>query len=96
MPTIFQHNQETDGPISDFSVVAVKDGVAVASIVRVDDAPGGLPQLMIPDYSTFISLFDGTHIFIAHEPVKQGTEWDGEKFIIPDTSDFVPIGDVSE
>lgn len=76
-----------------FSYVAVRDGVAVASIFSNGKTVGdeGLPVVTMPNYGTFVSLFETGVIFINHEPVKAGTEWDGEKFLIPDVSDFVQI-----
>jgi hypothetical protein len=95
MLMLFQHNSEIDGVAPEMSIVAVKNGKAVACILRGQDAPGGLPQLFIPDYVTFVSLFDGEHEFINHPPVKEGTPWNGTEFILPDLEGFEAVGEIS-
>lgn len=91
---VFQYDPETDGPAEEFSIVAVKNGAAFAHIAKMLDTEQGLPQVSFPDFKTFISMFDDDVTIVKHTPVQEGTEWDGEKFIIPDDSDFVVIGEI--
>jgi hypothetical protein len=56
---------------------------------------GNLPFVTFPDFLTFISLFDNGVTFIHHAPVKEGTPWDGENFIVPDKSGFELIGEIT-
>lgn len=89
---IFQHDVDKDGPAQEFSIVAVRDGVAIACMYKQMDTAGGMPAVLVPDYVTFTSLFESDVTLVKHPPVQVGTEWDGEKFIIPDDSDFITIG----
>jgi hypothetical protein len=89
---VFQHDVEKDGPAEDFSIVAVKDGVAFAHISKIFNTEQGLPQVAFPDFNRFVSMFDDDVVLIKHAPVRDGTEWDGEKFLVPDDSEFEVIG----
>lgn len=90
---ILQHDSEEIAP--DFSVVAVKDGIAIGCIYKVPNTEGNLPFVAFPEFATFISLFGNGVTFIHHPPVQEGTPWDGENFILPDTSGFELIGETS-
>lgn len=80
----------------EFSVVAVKDGIAIGNMYSMGDTSTGLPMVMVPEYSVFVQFFQPDVEIIHHEPVRSGTPWDGEKFLVPDTSDFVQIGEIVE
>ena len=81
---------ETKGPAPDFCVVAVVDGKAAWVIHKKDTQAGAV--LMVPDYETFITMFDENVTMVKHPPVKPGTPWDGEKFLEEDKTGFVEIG----
>ena len=90
---VLQYEQEEPAP--DFSVVAVKDGMAIGCIYKVANTEGNLPFVAFPEYGTFTSFFDEGVTFVHHAPVKWGTPWDGENFILPDTSGFELIGETT-
>jgi|688.fasta_scaffold138959_3 hypothetical protein len=90
---VLQHEHEEPAP--DFSVVAVKDGVAIGCIYKMPNTDGNLPLVILPEFVTFISLFGEGVTFVSHAPVKEGTLWDGENFILPDTSGFESIGEIA-
>ena len=90
---VLQYEQEEPAP--DFSVVAVKEGIAIGCIYKVPNTEGNLPFVAFPEFATFVSLFDDGVTFVQHTPVKEGTPWDGENFIVPDTSGFELIGETT-
>jgi len=69
--------------IPNFSFVAVKNGQAVGNIFKFENTNENLPIVYFPDYDTLLEMISCNTEFIQHEPVPEGTEWDGEKFIIP-------------
>lgn len=81
---------ETKGAAPDFCVIAVIDGKAAWAIYKQETPHGVI--LMMPDYETFISMFDDDVTMVKHPPVKPGTPWDGEKFLEEDRTGFVEIG----
>lgn len=90
--TVLQYEGEEAAP--DFSVVAVKDGIAIGCIHKISESAEGVPFVMFPDYATFVSFFNEGVIFVHHHPVKVGTPWDGKNFVLPDMSGFESIGEV--
>lgn len=81
---------KTEDELPDFCVVAVVDGKAAWCIFKQDMPSGAV--LMMPDYETFISMFDENVTMVKHPFVKPGTPWDGTKFIEDDMSGFIKIG----
>jgi hypothetical protein len=79
---------------SEFSFVAVRDGVSIANIFKFGDVVGDSRPISIPDYETFVSLFAGDVQFINHSPVPAGTEWNGESFVLPDYEGFELLGTI--
>jgi hypothetical protein len=79
LPLINSREEE----IPHFSFVAVKNGQAVGNIFKFENANGNLPVVYFPDYDTLLEMLSCNPEFIEHAPVPEGTEWDGEKFIIP-------------
>lgn len=78
-------------PAPDFSVVAVKNGIAIGCIHKISTTTEGFPVIAFPEYLTFISLFSEGVTFVQHAPVQAGTPWDGTNFLLPDTSGFEEI-----
>lgn len=90
-PVALDYDNSKGQPES-FCVIAVVNGVAAWAIYSEPNS--NTPVLMMPDYETFISMFDDDVIMVKHPPVKPGTPWDGTKFIEEDRTGFVEIGKI--
>lgn len=91
IPVSLDHTVATE-EIPEFSIIAVVDGVSAWAIYSVA-TPAGV-VLMMPDYETFITMFDENVTMVKHSLVKPGTPWDGTRFIEEDRSGFVEIGKI--
>jgi hypothetical protein len=78
----------------DFCVVAVKDGASIGALWANGTTENGDVILMIPGWALLSSFFDSGVLLVKHAPVPDGTPWDGEKFILPDLSNFEEIGTI--
>lgn len=83
-------DQSVNAP--EFSVIAVIDGVAAWAIYSHETPTGTV--LMMPEYETFITMFDNNVTMVKHPLVQPGTPWDGTKFVEEDRTGFVEIGQI--
>lgn len=79
MPTIMFDYDNSENPAPEFSKVIIADGVVVFSMYKAADYEGCI-AVSVPDYDTFITLFDGTATIIDHPPVSPGVAWNGVEF----------------
>jgi len=87
-------NSKKGSNVLDFCVVAVKNGVSVGGIWVNGTTKEGNVVLMVPDWELFSAFFDADVLLVKHQQVPDGTPWDGEKFILPDLSNFEEIGTI--
>jgi hypothetical protein len=79
MPTIMFDYDNSENPAPEFSKVIIADGVVVFSMYKAADYEGCI-AVNVPDYDTFITLFDGAATIIDHPPVSPGVVWNGVEF----------------
>ncbi len=79
MPTILFDYDNSENPAPEFSKVIIANGVVVFSMYKAADYEGCI-AVSVPDYDTFITLFDGTATIIDHPPVSPGVAWNGVEF----------------